>query len=94
MTICALLLRHRFYSLKPSESLKYATLGLLFVNISVGGVLTQFAFPSGCDRRERLALGPGVHANPFRLESCHRSRNDRPAGPLHRNCQRSFVEAK
>src|SRR5208337_1707122 len=46
MTICALLLRHRFYSLKPSSvSLKYATLGLLFVNISVGGVLTQFASP-------------------------------------------------
>jgi hypothetical protein len=45
MTICALLLRHRFYSLKPSPSLKYATLGLLFVNISVGGVLTQFASP-------------------------------------------------
>src|ERR1700751_5366016 len=45
MAICALLLRHRFYSLKPSESLKYATLGLLFVNISVGGVLTQFASP-------------------------------------------------
>jgi Putative Na+/H+ antiporter len=45
MTICALLLRHRFYSLKPSASLKYATLGLLFVNISVGGVLTQFASP-------------------------------------------------
>jgi hypothetical protein len=45
MTICALLLRHRFYSLKPSRPLKYATLGLLFVNISVGGVLTQFASP-------------------------------------------------
>jgi Putative Na+/H+ antiporter len=45
MTICALLLRHRFYSLHPSKSLKYATLGLLFVNISVGGVLTQFASP-------------------------------------------------
>src|SRR6516225_673798 len=45
MTICAILLRHRFYSLKPSVSLKYATLGLLFVNISVGGVLTQFASP-------------------------------------------------
>jgi hypothetical protein len=45
MTICALLLRHRFYSLKPSERLKYATLGLLFVNISVGGVLTQFGSP-------------------------------------------------
>ena len=37
--------RHRFYSLKPSETLKYATLGLLFVNISVGGVFTQFASP-------------------------------------------------
>jgi hypothetical protein len=45
MTICALLLRHRFYSLKPSQLLQYATLGLLFVNISVGGVLTQFASP-------------------------------------------------
>jgi hypothetical protein len=45
MTICALLLRHRFYSLKPPERLKYATLGLLFVNISVGGVLTQFGSP-------------------------------------------------
>ena len=45
MTICALLLRHRFYNLKPSERLKYATLGLLFVNISVGGVLTHFGSP-------------------------------------------------
>ncbi|MBV9299603.1 MAG: hypothetical protein JO066_11560, partial [Verrucomicrobia bacterium] len=45
MTICALLLRRRFYSLKPSAALKYATLGLLFVNISVGGVLTPFGSP-------------------------------------------------
>jgi Na+/H+ antiporter NhaD/arsenite permease-like protein len=45
MTICALLLRHRFYALKPSKRLSYATLGLLFVNISVGGTLTQFAAP-------------------------------------------------
>src|SRR5258707_1892997 len=29
ITICALLLRHRFYSLQPSERLKYATIGLL-----------------------------------------------------------------
>jgi hypothetical protein len=45
MTICALLLRQRFYALKPSKSLAYATLGLLFVNISVGGTLTHFAAP-------------------------------------------------
>jgi Putative Na+/H+ antiporter len=31
--------------LRPSERLKYATLGLLLVNISVGGALTQFASP-------------------------------------------------
>jgi hypothetical protein len=45
MTICALLLRHHFYNLHPGDRLKYATLGLLFVNISVGGTLTHFAAP-------------------------------------------------
>lgn len=45
MTISALLLRHRFYHLHPSGRLKYATLGLLFVNISVGGTLSHFAAP-------------------------------------------------
>ena len=45
MTICALLLVRRFYALKPGAALRYATLGLLFVNISVGGTLTHFAAP-------------------------------------------------
>jgi Na+/H+ antiporter NhaD/arsenite permease-like protein len=45
MTISALLLRHRFYNLHPSTHLKYATLGLLFVNVSVGGTLSHFAAP-------------------------------------------------
>ncbi|HZC36193.1 MAG TPA: putative Na+/H+ antiporter, partial [Chthoniobacterales bacterium] len=45
MTISALLLRHRFYNLQPGLRLKYATLGLLFVNVSVGGTLTHFAAP-------------------------------------------------
>jgi hypothetical protein len=45
MTICALLLVRKFYQLEPSPKLKYATLGLLFVNISVGGTLTHFAAP-------------------------------------------------
>jgi Putative Na+/H+ antiporter len=45
MTISALLLRHRFYNLHPSTRLKYATLGLLFVNVSVGGTLSHFAAP-------------------------------------------------
>src|SRR6186713_522558 len=45
MTICALLLARQFYDLKPSAKLKYATLGLLFVNVSIGGTLTHFAAP-------------------------------------------------
>jgi hypothetical protein len=45
MTIAALLLGKQFYALKPSNKLRYATLGLLFVNISIGGTLTHFAAP-------------------------------------------------
>jgi hypothetical protein len=45
MTICALLLARQFYDYQPSLRLKYATLGVLFVNISIGGTLTQFAAP-------------------------------------------------
>jgi hypothetical protein len=45
MTICALLLGRQFFDLGPSNRLKYATLGLLFVNISIGGTLTHFAAP-------------------------------------------------
>jgi hypothetical protein len=45
MTICAVLLRDRIYNLSPSKELRYATLGLLFVGVSVGGTLSQFAAP-------------------------------------------------
>jgi hypothetical protein len=45
MTISALLLARQFYDRQPSGRLKYATLGLLFVNISIGGTLTHFAAP-------------------------------------------------
>ena len=45
MTIAALLLARQFYDLQPGPRLKYATLGLLFVNISIGGTLTHFAAP-------------------------------------------------
>lgn len=45
MTLAALMLRERFYSRSISETLKYATLGVLFVNISIGGTLTNFAAP-------------------------------------------------
>ncbi len=45
MTLAAILLSKKFYQLKPSMNLAYATIALLFVNISVGGTLTHFAAP-------------------------------------------------
>jgi hypothetical protein len=45
MTVTALLLRDQFFQKSDSLRFKYATLGLLFVNISIGGTLTNFAAP-------------------------------------------------
>jgi hypothetical protein len=45
MTIGALLLARKFYRFNPPARLAYGTLGLLFVNISIGGTLTNFAAP-------------------------------------------------
>jgi hypothetical protein len=45
MTVTALILLERFYSNRVSAGFKYATLGLLFVNVSIGGTLTPFAAP-------------------------------------------------
>lgn len=45
MTLAALILRDGFYAQPISNRLKYATLGVLFVNISIGGVMTPYAAP-------------------------------------------------
>ena len=45
MTLAALMLRDQIYSHRISSRLKYATLGVLFVNVSIGGTLTPFAAP-------------------------------------------------
>jgi hypothetical protein len=45
MTLLAILLKHRYFDRGISPKLAYATLGLLFVNISIGGTLTHFAAP-------------------------------------------------
>ena len=45
MTVTALLLRDSLFSANTSMRLKYSTLGLLFVNISIGGTMTHFAAP-------------------------------------------------
>jgi hypothetical protein len=45
MTISALLLSRKFFDRFPSKNLAYGTIGLLFVNVSIGGTLTHFAAP-------------------------------------------------
>ena len=45
MTLLALVLRRRYFDRGISRKLAYATLGLLFVNVSIGGTLTHFAAP-------------------------------------------------
>ena len=45
MTLAALILADSFFGKGISSRLKYATLGVLFVNISIGGTLTPFAAP-------------------------------------------------
>lgn len=45
MTVIALLLRDQWFAQTNSKKFKYAALGLLFVNISIGGTLTPYAAP-------------------------------------------------
>ena len=45
MTLTAILLKDTFFGRQVSMKFKYATLGLLFVNVSIGGTLTHFAAP-------------------------------------------------
>ncbi len=45
MAVTAIILFKRFYSKNIPAKLMYATLGLLFVNISIGGTLTPYAAP-------------------------------------------------
>ena len=45
MTLAALMLRDRYFGSGLSTRFKYATLGVLFVNVSIGGTLTSFGAP-------------------------------------------------
>jgi Putative Na+/H+ antiporter len=45
MTLTALLLRNQFFSKNAPKAFMYASIGVLFVNVSIGGTLTPFAAP-------------------------------------------------
>jgi len=61
MAITALLLGKKFYELGTSPGFKYATIGLLFVNISVGG-------PADSHGGRSVGLGACIHGHLFWLE--------------------------
>lgn len=45
MTLAALMLRDQYFKQSGRAFFKYITLGVLFVNVSIGGVLTSYAAP-------------------------------------------------
>ena len=45
MTLAAIILRDRYFSKKIPETMKYLTIAILLVNVSIGGVLTSYAAP-------------------------------------------------
>jgi len=45
MTVTAMILLNTFYRARLPDGLKYVTLGALFVNVSIGGTLTNYAAP-------------------------------------------------
>lgn len=45
MTLLAILLKRRYFDREITKRLAYAMIGLLFVNVSIGGTLTHFAAP-------------------------------------------------
>jgi len=70
MTLAAFLLRDLVYRHKCSNALLYGTLGVLFVNISIGGTLTNFAAPPVLMVASTWGWSSGFMFANFGLESC------------------------
>jgi len=65
MIICAMLLGRRVLDLEPRPAFRYATLGLLFVDVSVGGTLTHFAAPPVLMVAAKFGWGTGFMMSHF-----------------------------
>jgi putative Na+/H+ antiporter len=65
MTLAALLLRNQFLSRNAPTTFMYATIGVLFVNVSIGGTLTHFAAPPVLMVAERWGWGVAHMATTF-----------------------------
>jgi len=70
MTLAAFLLRDLVYRHKCSNGLLFGTLGVLFVNISIGGTLTNFAAPPVLMVATTWGWSSSFMFANFGLESC------------------------
>ncbi|WP_114690132.1 putative Na+/H+ antiporter [Polynucleobacter necessarius] len=70
MTLAAFLLRDLVYRHKCSKALLFGTLGVLFVNISIGGTLTNFAAPPVLMVASTWEWGSAFMFTNFGLKSC------------------------
>ena len=70
MTLAAIMLRDNFYTQGISRRLKYATLGVLFVNDLDRWHSHALRRAAGADGRRKVELGHLVHARQLRLEGC------------------------
>lgn len=70
MTLAAFLLRDLVYRHKCSNVLLFGTLGVLFVNISIGGTLTNFAAPPVLMVASTWGWSSAFMFSNFGLESC------------------------
>ena len=68
MTLAALMLKDCYFRRGLSTKLKYATLGALFVNVSIGGALTSFAAPPVLMVANIMGLGFSLRVQSVRLE--------------------------
>jgi hypothetical protein len=65
MTLTALLLRDQFFGRNAPKDFMYVTLGVLLVNISIGGTLTPFAAPPVVMVAEKWGWGIGTMMSVF-----------------------------
>ena len=70
MTLAAFLLRDLVYRHQCSKALLFGTLGVLFVNISIGGTLTNFAAPPVLMVASTWEWSSVFMFNHFGIESC------------------------
>ena len=70
MTLAAFLLRDLVYRHQCSKALLFGTLGVLFVNVSIGGTLTNFAAPPVLMVASTWGWSSAFMFSNFGIESC------------------------